>query len=200
MPGSAVHSHAGWTDRTGGTGAAIAVADIILSNFILSNLILSNYDAVVAEHFDFFAGGPEARGRALACAGVAYEEIAHAIGPDDSGAMQLNGTLLGEAVHDEEFVEGIRKWRLQINSTGKALLVHFDRCPVKLSVDEHSLISLLPQNRGAEVELEPGRSVLVQPPSRSRIKKSPSGHLCELSYPLDSNANISGPRLPPKQS
>jgi hypothetical protein len=56
VPGRAVHAHSG---RAGGTVAAIVIADD---------------DAVVAEHFDFFAGGPEARGRALARAGVADEE------------------------------------------------------------------------------------------------------------------------------
>ena len=52
-------------------------------------------NAVVAENFDFFAGGPEARRRALACSGVADEEIGYAVGADYAGAVEFDGSLLG---------------------------------------------------------------------------------------------------------
>ena len=52
-------------------------------------------DAVIAEYFDLFARGPEARGRALASAGVADEEIGHAVGADYPGAVEFDGALLG---------------------------------------------------------------------------------------------------------
>lgn len=77
MPGRTVHAHSG---RAGRAVAAI---------------VETNDDAVVAENLDFFAGGPETRGRALACAGVADEEIGYAVATDYAGAVELDGSLLG---------------------------------------------------------------------------------------------------------
>lgn len=77
VPGRAVHTH------SGGAGRAVAT------------IVETNDDAVVAENLDFFAGGPETRGRALACAGVADEEIGYAVATDYAGAVELDGSLLG---------------------------------------------------------------------------------------------------------
>ena len=65
---------------------------------------MADDDAVVAQNLDVFALGPETGGRTLSRSGVTHEQIANAVRPDDARTMELDCFLLGEAVHDQEFV------------------------------------------------------------------------------------------------
>jgi len=117
---------------------------------------------------------PEARRRTLPCPGVADKQVARTVGTDDTDAVQLDGTLLGQAVHDQEFVERIGKWgyatsklrqEKRVQLEGRILIgaIHkkrFDRGPVDEGVPE------------VKAEIHPK---VRHPPRGARIKQGTTG-------------------------
>lgn len=110
-------------------------------------------DAVVAEDFDFLERSPEASGRALPCSGVADEQIACAIWSDDADTVQLDGLFLGEAVHDEQFVEGVAEG-ISIGNLVEVLRAHQQACVTVMLIYEQSFVRLIGGNGVAKIELQ----------------------------------------------
>src|SRR5580698_8697754 len=85
-------------------------------------------DPVVAEDLYLVERSPQARRRTLPCSGVAYEQVARTTGADDADAVQFDGALLREAVHDQEFVEGVAQGLGHVAKPRETLFIHLERC------------------------------------------------------------------------
>ena len=77
------------------------------------SLIAPHNDAIIAENFDVLDVSPKPSCRALPCTGVSDEQISDSVAAHDAGAVQLNRLLLRKAMHDQEFVQGVRlEWNV----------------------------------------------------------------------------------------
>jgi hypothetical protein len=129
-------------------------------------VIPPNYNAVVAQDLDVFTLGPEPRRRTLPRPGMPDKQIPSPIGPDDAAAVQFDRSLLREAMHDQEFVEGILKGKYRVAHACEIRFVHLDGCPAELAIHDQSFVRMRSQHRSAEVKLE-FCSTLVQLPERA---------------------------------
>jgi hypothetical protein len=99
-------------------------------------VIPPNYNAVVAQDLDVFTLGPEPRRRTLPRPGMPDKQIPSPIGPDDAAAVQFDRSLLREAMHDQEFVEGIRERRSGEGTASRAPPVHLNRPSSEATVND----------------------------------------------------------------
>src|SRR3979490_1616192 len=103
----------------------------------------SEYDAVVAENRHAGKLVPEASRGALACPGMTQEEISVAFGIADACSVNLDAAdiLEAEAMHDEEFVQGIVE-RAAGHGIRKIFPIEQETCAAEFPVDVQALVGL----------------------------------------------------------
>jgi hypothetical protein len=136
----------------------------------LANGTFTNNDAVVAEDFDFVQRSPKAGGGALPCSGVADEQVGCAVGAGDADAVELDGALLGEAMHDQEFVERIGKRRYVISKLREEVRIELECRTLKGTIHEEPLGRGLISERVAKVKAKL-LTAIAQAPSGPRVEK-----------------------------
>jgi hypothetical protein len=109
---------------------------------------------IVAQDFNVFALSPQSRCRALSRPRMSYKQIPRPIRPHDPAPMQLNRFLLREAVHDEEFVEGIAKWRHPPLKIRETLFIHLEGSVAKCMIYQQSFERAFAKWRKVEIKLE----------------------------------------------
>lgn len=118
--------------------------------------VLANDDAVVAENFYVVLRSPQASRCALARAGVPHEQVAGTIRANDAHAMELDAALLGETVHDQQFVEGVLEGISCGSIRTKTVFTHLQCCPAEAAIRQKSLVWPNSQTRCSKIKLKSG--------------------------------------------
>src|SRR5262249_16356861 len=130
MPGRPIHANPTRTViLSGAKDPASACSAVGLNGsfeicFSVRGFIAPQNAPIVAQNLHILARSPQPRSRALPRSRMPNKEIANPVRPHDPAAMDFNGFLLREAMHDEEFVEGILKWISGIAALDEELLIH----------------------------------------------------------------------------
>ncbi len=185
VPGSAVHVNLG--SRIG----RVTLVTRVFPDRMLADRMFSNNDAIVAEDVNFVERGPEAGRSALAGAGVTDEQVAGTVRADDADAVELDGTLLGEAVHDQEFVEGIAERLRSVREICEALLAHLKRTLAESVIDRQSCVGIQSQHFGLEVELQLLRGSMKLP-GRAGIECLLAGRGRNSISPFNTDIDVGG--------
>jgi hypothetical protein len=91
------------------------------------------------------------------------KQIPGPIWPDDPAAVQFNRALLGEAVHNQQFVKWIFQRLNRIRNTSETFLAHLKSCASKAVIDQQPLVGSLSEMPGAEIESESSRALMQSP-------------------------------------
>jgi hypothetical protein len=155
------------------SGAIAQSKDLYRSIFVRPRrhclFVQPHNNPVITQNLNRFALRPKPRSRTLPRPRVPHKQIAHAVSPDNAGAVQLDGSLLREAMHDEEFIEGIRQRRQQESHFLSNFATQLQPSLREASINEKSLVRPAFQSRSVKVKAE-AISVLVQSPGASGVK------------------------------
>src|SRR5215469_16430186 len=189
VPGSAVHTHlvflvlpstlplvilSGVTGRQS-RGVTESKDPYTLSWFVPwigplpTRLVPAHDNPVIAQYFDILNRSPQASTCTLSCHGMPDEQIRIAICADNPSTVQFDRLLLREAVHKQQFVEGILERFCIPREIQERLPIHLQRSRIKTVIYAEPLVGLTPKPWRYEIKLETVFG-LKGFPSGSRVK------------------------------
>src|ERR1700678_3156010 len=132
---------------------------------------------------------PQLRRRALPCPGMPNKQVARTIRADNADPVQLDGSLLREAMHDEQLVERVAQGFDCGGEPGETLSIHLECRTSKVGVYQQSLKWPISKHGGVEVELKPC-FIFIQLPGGSGIEDLTTRCRNKMGCPLDLDANV----------
>src|SRR5579883_3110930 len=113
--------------------------------------LMTKNDAVGAEKACGRLADPEARGGAFAGAGMAEEEITAGILIDEAEGVEFDAFAESEAMHEDEFVDGILEWKERIVGL-EAFAVQDDMATRKGRIEPGSFIRTAAEGGTGEIK------------------------------------------------
>src|SRR5215468_10133727 len=96
-----------------------------------TRLVPSHDNSVITQYFDILNRSPQTSTCTLPCPGMPDEQIRIPICADNPSTVQFDRLLLREAVHNQEFVEGILERFCIPREIQERLTIHLQRSRIK---------------------------------------------------------------------